>query len=255
MINFSLKSFLLLSILFSCTTSKKVAQSESTPTPSQKIYQTSGYEKYLLPDIPQWINFSTSAACFRQESIKFLHLKNLQDSFSLNYEQAIQVQYAFNLELSDQGEGSSSPLSLRKEETAFHKANELVEANVKSFIQPEFEKVNLVWIDAYRENAEELKKVLSSEEMDEAPPVLISFCFSHEEMKNFVEAHKLYEFTNRYLSTEILSAFSPSGELEPGLFFHINDFFGVTKKIQFFSMQGLIPVEIRGELEVMNTKN
>jgi hypothetical protein len=244
-------SLLSFNFFMACTTT----QAPKVQKTQENIYQSSGFERYILPDIPQWINFSTSAACFREVPIKFLHLKNVLDSYSLNYEQGIQIQYAFNLELW-QNEGKEvSPLSFRREETAFYKASELIQANIRSFVIPEFEKINLVWLDSYIEHPEELKKVLSSEEMDEAPPVLLSLCHGYNEMKAYMEEHKLYEFTNRFLSAEILSTFNPKGEREAGLFFYLQDFFGVTKKIQFFSLRGQVPVELRGELEVINLRN
>ncbi|MCR9204810.1 MAG: hypothetical protein NXH75_09545, partial [Halobacteriovoraceae bacterium] len=84
-------------LLTTCSTSIKKDQPFGLQRRKvEEYFVSSGVVRYFLPEIPYWANFSESAECRRNESIKYLDLKMVRGSLSLSYEEAIQLQLMLN---------------------------------------------------------------------------------------------------------------------------------------------------------------
>ena len=64
-----------------------------------EYYRSALISKFFLSDVPQWLNFSESGQCFRDQPIKFFHFQKLKGSFGLTYNEAIHFQDLYNEEL------------------------------------------------------------------------------------------------------------------------------------------------------------
>ncbi|MGB0455168.1 MAG: hypothetical protein ACPGJV_15780, partial [Bacteriovoracaceae bacterium] len=69
----------------------------SKPTKNiEKYYVPSGSAKYVLPEIPDWSNWSASGQCKRNFSTKYLDFASLKKSFAMSFSESIMLQASFN---------------------------------------------------------------------------------------------------------------------------------------------------------------
>ncbi len=225
----------------------------------------SGIIKYFLPDLPQWSNFSQTASCKRSSSKRYLDYKNLRESFSLNYEQAVQFQYMFNQEYQRLKQKYKTDfLLLPNEENLFFRISDMVQGNIKEFKKPEFNRVHLVWIDPFINNNEDvkkLKKLMENKIMDEGHPVFISLCLDEFEFNLYLEKNELGERNIRVIPYDMFSVFNEENLIEAGYGLNIVEMMApnqtevaqgkVAPEIHLFLPSGYNkPVEFKGKFVI-----
>lgn len=113
-----------------------------------EYFLTSGVVRYFLSDIPSWANFSIEGQCFRKGSVRHLNLSELRNSFSFNYQQAIQFQYMFNRDYHKlKKEHQAKQLFFKDEEKLFYDVSDKIRSGFQAFKKPTFNRIHLIWID------------------------------------------------------------------------------------------------------------
>ena len=100
------------------------------PRTVDQYYVSTGVEKYFLSDLPEWANYSVSAECYRTSGIRYFNIDALMKSYSLSYNDAIQIQATFNDEYLTLKKQAGVTLGLKEEELVFFKASERVNSNI-----------------------------------------------------------------------------------------------------------------------------
>ncbi len=222
------------------------------PRSIESYYQSAGTEKYFLSDVPDWINISETANCKRSKPIRFFNLKQLMNSFDIDFKKALQIQATYNqdyLILSQKLNGA--PIPLADEQSLFYKASDKVNSNILFFDAPKFKRVNLVWVDAILNNPEEekkLKKFLSSSTFDQAVPVLISMCMTRSELdEKFKEVHY------STIPAELLTLYSPDGKMNYQFKFYFDQLFSPDHVLNLYSKDKIAAEKIfSGKLKLFN---
>lgn len=182
-----------------------------------EIYQGAGVEHYFLSLVPEWANFTTLGGCHRSGSVYFLNFKNLHASYALDYEQALQLQYMYNLGVQRaQYELGKTVLNNEDESFIFYNSYEQMIGGGREFVVPNFPRVHVVWIDDAINNPavlERLKKLMNSSIMEAGHPVLMSMCLSHEKMEKFVSRHGFDAFGAKFISMEMFTPYNQNFEM------------------------------------------
>ncbi len=203
-------SIFLLLVLLSCATkSDKMFNRVNV----NQFYRQSGVVKYILPTLPVWANSSGAASCRRTYQVRYLDIKNIMDSYSIGYADALQTQYQFNKLYQDASQLKESNPNPKEEEGLFFKAIDQVKAGIKPFKRPSFKRVNAIWIDDFMANPKKLKALMSSDDMLEGRPLIISMCLTLSEVSKKMRAHKISTDGVRFLTYEIFSRFNEKGEI------------------------------------------
>ena len=238
------KLFVLLLILSSCSTGLK-------PRTVDQYYASTGVEKYFLSDIPEWANFSQSAGCFRTKGIRYFDLNALMKSYSMKYNDALQLQATFNEEFLMKKKEANSTLSLKEEEVLFFRASDKVNSKITFFEAPTFKQIHLIWLDeALKGKAQEdrLKKFLQSSVHDTGFPVLISACLTKAE----IEA-KFPDVAVKAISAEMFSIYDQKGDKLPNLHISLSAFFKPEQKLILYTQEAKKTVEdIKGTYKLAN---
>src|SRR3989339_463888 len=178
-----------------------------------------GIIKYFLPDIPQWANYSQTAVCRRNYSLRYFNYKSLRESFSLSYEQAVQFQYMFNKNYEQQKRDYGADyLLFSNEENLFFRVSDMVQGNIKEFHRPEFKRVHVVWIDPFitkSEDIKKLKKLMDNSTMDLGHPVFVSLCLGHFDFSKFFKDNDLEERNIRAIPYEMFSIYDEASVEAP----------------------------------------
>lgn len=203
-------SLLLLTILFSCST---VVERDFERVQTDEYYRDSGAAVYFLPLIPQWRDYSSASQCSRSAQIRYLNIKNLMTSFSVDHQNASQIQYAFNKIYREKAKGMDRSPTLKEVEQIFFSANDLVSATGGYLKRPKFKNVNIIWFDSYRENLSRLSRLMNSKSMLQGRPIFVSTCFLEDEMKSMMKkANVVYEGAF-FVDFSYLTYFDEAGEL------------------------------------------
>jgi hypothetical protein len=246
--------FLALLFLFSCAGTYQEGLERRNV---DEYYSGSGVVRYFLPELPTWANASVAGECKRNTSARYFDLPRLRKSFSLNYEQALQLQYMYNAEVNRiQSETGTDFIPLKNEEEIFLTVSDRIQAGVRSFISPKFNQVSLIWIDralGSEKNLAALKNLMQGTKVHEGYPVFISLCLSRIELSQFISQH----FGNTSaigLGHEILSPFSNNDQAQPGLEVHVTDLFRQDQNLVFFIPKNINrPLEIKGKFKQVLT--
>lgn len=238
-------------ILFSFLTAA-CATKGLEPRSVESYYQSAGTEKYFLSDIPDWINISETANCKRNKPIRFFNIKQLMNSFDIDFKKALQIQATYNqdyLILSQKLNGA--PIPLADEQNLFYKASDKVNSNILFFETPKFNRVNLVWVDAILNNPEEekkLKKFLKSSIFDQAIPILVSMCMTKGELEE-----KFNEVHYNMIPAELLTLYTPEGNLSNQFKFYFEQMFTKDHILNFYTKDKVSAEKIfNGKLKLFN---
>lgn len=212
-----------------------------------------GVIQYFLADLPNWANFSSAGSCHRNFPVRYLNIKNLRESFSLSYEEAVQFQLMFN-ELSEEmkRKASASYIPFKDEEKIFYTVLDRVKAGIRNFTRPKYKVVNLVWIDTALEGKKSLSRVkglLNSKRFASGHPVFVSLCLSRGELKKFVQKSGLSIAGAKYMSYELLNPYDQNNNLVAVPIIELNKLFKSNQKIQLFLPKDR-PFEFKGKVRV-----
>ena len=131
---------------------------------------SSEVQKYVQAPLPHWANFSETGKCFRNYSVKYLNLKNLNKSFSLDYSRSVHVQHMFNIKISS-FQKSLGKISedqaprLQDESFIFYNVYEQVRAGSFDFKLPQYPQASIVWIDPFINNLDKIITTIKSEKI------------------------------------------------------------------------------------------
>ncbi len=187
----------------------------------EEYFVSSGVERYFLPEVPSWANFSEAARCRRKTSIKFFNMDALRSSLRLDYEESIQLQLMFNDEIQKIKEKNQiSHIPFENEEETFYQVSDRIQAGIRVFRKPNFKRVNVVWVDSYLENIAELKKTLTNPDMYKGHPVFVSLCMTFHEMGQWMSDHDFDQRNIRKISYELLTPYNKDGQIDTA--YHLN---------------------------------
>ncbi|MFT6546407.1 MAG: hypothetical protein ACJAT2_003754, partial [Bacteriovoracaceae bacterium] len=247
--------FLLIGLLFLLGCSTTDADKQLKRRNLDEYFSGSGVVKYFLSDLPNWANFSQTASCQRTISPRYLNINTLISSYSYKYEEAVQLQYMYNVEMNKLKKRTESEyLPFSDEEKLFFTLSDKIQADIRTFRAPTFKRVNLIWIDPLLKNKngyERLMGLLNGEAMEKGHPVLISLCMNHFEFEDYLSKRGLLNRNIRYIPYEMFSAFSVKGEQEPIFQLHINEFFKNDQRLFLYIPKGSInPSEFVGKFKL-----
>lgn len=239
--------FSFLFFLTSCSTTSGLK-----PRTVEEYYVSTGIERYFLPDIPEWANFSQSGGCFRTKGLRYFDIDALMKSYSLNFFEALQVQASFNEEfLAAKKSQGKETLTLKEDENIFFKASEKVGSKINFTNLPDFKRVHLIWVDeviADSAREQKLKNFLNSSVHDEGVPVLVSACLTKSDLEK-----KFPETNIKSLSAELFSIYDAKGQKKPNLHINVDVFFKPEQKLFFYGQSIKGPVQdITGSYKIMN---
>ena len=218
----------------------------------KKYYRPSGMIKYFLPDAPNWKNTSYEANCTRSGVHKSLHIENVMGSFGLSYEQAIQMQYLYNVKHRSAVLKKNGSPSLKEEEALFFEALDKIKAGQKVFQKPVFKRVNLVWVDGLLEkNGKELKQLMNRNSFMQGRPLLISMCLNRAQLINKLKAAKVPYEGSRFITYEMFSFFKSSGEKGAREILDLTQFLSSKQRIYFY-YKNRKPKNILGSFRYIN---
>ncbi len=219
----------------------------------ENYYMGTGIVKYFLPIIPPWANFSEFYGCFRKEPMRFMDLDKVRDSFAFSYEEAIQLQYAYNLLRREMGFIEYwEKLPLKEQEKIFFKSVEQVSSNLKFFKIPEYKRIHLISIDdAFVKNDfSSLKNLMKKNIMDNGVPIFVSSCLGHDRFIKILKEQKLLSFSGLFIPTEMLGPYLSQGGPAPGLFFDMESFFGKDYTFHLFLPKGKKQHHLMGKFQI-----
>jgi hypothetical protein len=231
-----MKILILLINFFLLTSCASWVSPDYKPRKLEDYYVSTGVEKYLLPEIPNWANFDQRASCFRSQNIRYFDLNALMKSYSLEYNTSLQMQAEFNSELFNfaQDYGGKKP-NLKEEELIFYRVSDKISGRINFFEAPKYKRIHLIWIDEILESElgfKKLKKFLESSTSEKGAPVLVSFCLSKAEVEK-----RYPELASKMITAEMFSIFDSSGKRTPNFILEIDKFFDASQSIYFYSQK------------------
>lgn len=205
------------------------------PRTIDQYYVSTGVEKYFLSDLPEWANYSVSAGCYRTSEIRYFNIDALMKSYSLTYNDAIQIQATFNDEYLTLKKQTGVTVGLKEEELVFFKASERVNSKINFFDAPTFKQIHLIWLDEVlkgKKQEEKLKSFLASSTHDNGFPVLISACLTKSE----IEA-KFPNVAIKAISAEMFSVYDGNGLRNPSIHTDLGAFFKPEQKLILYTQE------------------
>lgn len=212
------------------------------------FYRQNGVVKYILSPLPSWANVHEDSMCRRSKSVKYLDLNALNKSFGLTYEQTIAFQYIFDEDYYTNIFKAQKDLTLQEEEQVFFSAQDKIKANLRLFNVPKSETVNIVLIDNYLLKPKEvIERLLNSDEVSQARPVLFSFCHTRTEILKMMSKMNVNIDGLPMLTYESLSYYANDFSLGNYEMININEIVGSSKKINVFTTNESISKSINGK--------
>lgn len=215
------------------------------------FYTSAGVMQYFLPEIPPWVRTSVRGQCFQETTVHHLRLDDVMASFSYDYDQAIHLQYNFNISFRQRlSETGTMSLAVRDFERLFFDVSDQIQSDITVFQVPRFHRVHVVWVDPFMNQSvqvSELTRLMRSEKMDLGHPVFISLCHQREKLEEFV-AQMRFEQNIRLLSYEALSPYNSKSEQEYYRFLEIDTLMGEREVHLFLPRNFDRPIEIRGDV-------
>ncbi|MFA6238344.1 MAG: hypothetical protein WC635_13505 [Bacteriovorax sp.] len=241
-------------LTIACFIAASCAVNKMQPRTMEDYYAQTGIEKYFLQEIPSWANFDQNAGCFRRTGIRYFNIDALMKSYALSYEQSIQVQASFNEEyLRFKKSDKLKTLTVKEEELLFYKVSEKVSSKLYFFDPPQFQKINLVWLDEVlgdEKKIKRLKNLLKSPAMDVAQPVLVSFCMTRDEVEKVFP-----DLNTKMITAELFSIYTSQGAMTPGFVLELEQFFKPNQQLMFYSQKKFAPdefIELKRTLKLIN---
>lgn len=231
-------------LLGSCSSSLK-------PRDVAQYYPSTGVEKYFLSDLPEWANYSVSAGCHRTSGIRYFDIDALMKSYSLKYNEAVQIQATFNEEFLVLKKQKGITIGPKEEEVVFFKASDRVNSKIYFFEAPTFKQIHLIWLDEAlkgKKQEDKLKSFLESSVHDSGFPVLISACLTKSEIEE-----KFPNVALKVISAEMFSVYDTNGARQPSIHIELDSFFKPDQKIIFYSQEPKKSLDnIKGKYKVSN---
>jgi len=220
---------------------------------TKEYYDGIGVVQYFLAELPAWANFSSAGGCHRSVPVRYLHLKNVRNSFSLSYEEAIQFQLMFN-ELSNDlmTKASADYIPFKDEEKIFYIVLDKIKAGIRNFVRPKYKVANLLWVDSGIDSKKQLRKTKSlakSQRFSGGHPIFVSLCLSQKELKSFVKKNGLNLDGAKFLTYEMLNPYNSENGLEPVPMIEVNKIFKKKQIINFFLPREK-PAEFKGKFNI-----
>lgn len=249
-----MKYILILAFILSACASND-ADKQSKRRNLDDYFSSSGVVRYFLSDLPNWANFSQTAACQRSISPRYFNMSTLLKSYGYEYEQAIQLQYMFNVEMNKLKQRTEAKfLPFSDEEKLFFTLTDKIQADIRTFRIPKFKRVNIIWIDPILKSKAKEKKLidlLKSAEMDSGHPVMVSMCLNHFEFEKYLSDKGLMNRNIRYMPHEMFSPYTDKGVKLPLFQLYLNKIFKKEQKIFLYLPNGVSrPSEIVGKIPV-----
>jgi hypothetical protein len=231
-------NFLLLLTLISCGSGELKNDFESSAG-----YRTSGVEQFMLPELPQWSNGSSSGDCFKVSSFHYLNFNKLKDVYQLNYSQMIELQAQYNERLENYFRSAAVRFLKPIEEASFFSNTlEQVRGGVKSLKLPDVKEVEILWLESYTPS--EIKQMANSARFDENPVILFSSCHSRQSLNQWIHEQKLEDVGFYLVSAEWLSPYSSSNELKAGLHLELAELLNKDIKVNLLKSENRALTEL-----------
>lgn len=174
----------------------------------------SGSTQFVLTILPPWANFTETGNCKRDQTVRFLNLGKVMKSFSIPYEKAIELQLLLNTEFELATGTGQMQLPPSEEEIIFKKAFGAVDSGQRIFNAPEFDTINVVWVDPMLVNpamTKRFKKYLNTVSMNKGHPVLLSLCKTRDYMEKWVQKNKMEDYPFVYIPSSMFSLWNSKG--------------------------------------------
>jgi hypothetical protein len=194
-------------------------------------------KSFFLPAIPAWINFSEAGGCFKQENVDYFKFDLLSKYYQLTYDEAVHVQALYFEEVSKRLPVDlkmrvipTGFLSPQEKMMTFFDIVDKVKAGIKSTQNPEFPKINILWIDGLKSSSEVIKwltKYSASNLSLDGYPIIFSFCLSRMKGYEFLTKEKLESEFPVFLGPEYLSIYAADGNQLPLMHLNFARFFDV----------------------------
>jgi hypothetical protein len=219
-----------------------VQRSQSTiQRPIDELYQGAGVEKFFLPNLPAWANFSESAGCHRPQLIRYLDLAKIAQSYTMNYDDVIKMQITFNRRYQSYVANARSAAIMPKDETfLFYNVLDQIQAGVADIEISSEQTIHLIWIDSFIQNKNKIKlfkKFYAKDSTHSAMPYWVSVCYSEKDIQAWARKNRLDLPNRRVISAEAFVAFDKI--LKPAALFGLDfsSLFKQTKNLILFTDQ------------------
>ncbi|MCO4754235.1 MAG: hypothetical protein KC478_07120 [Bacteriovoracaceae bacterium] len=179
----------------------------------EQVYQGAGVERYFLPDLPTWANFSPSSECKRESPIKYVNFKTMKASYSMDYQDLVHLQHMLNKRFESFRSESDQPLYLKDEAFIFYNVYEQVAGGSKDFVIPKFDRISLVWLDPYLEDLEQVDKILKGKELAKGHPIVVSGCLNTLALEKLSDGRDWDRFGVKHIGAEMFTPFKSDLEL------------------------------------------
>lgn len=215
------------------------------------FYRQSNIIKYFLPTLPSWANFSKDLNCRRDKQVRYLDIKSVTDSFDLNFEQALALQYTFNNDLNVANLTTQKNLTLKEEEQLFFGAQDKIKADLRTFKTPEASEVNFLIVDNIINKKKNLRKsiekFLTHDAMASGKPAFISFCFTHSEVHKILKELRMELDSIPVITYESFSYFNSDYFLTMTESVDLKAVVGSEKKVNVFMFEDIDIETIKGK--------
>jgi hypothetical protein len=219
----------------------------------EEYFVGTGVVRYFLPDIPAWANFSSAGLCQRQTTFRFFDLPLLRGSFSLEYEQAVQLQLGFNQSMRETlKKNHVDHIPFKDEEELFFAETEKIHAGIRTFRKPKYKRVHLIWIDHLLDGRgkQRLKRLMNSSEMDLGHPVFVSICLSRHEMYSLLKEIQLLNRNIRLISFDLFSPYDSENKKRPYFSLNFEMLFDKKQKFYFYTTKNILPPHFEGSFQL-----
>lgn len=179
----------------------------------EQLYQGAGTERYFLPDLPVWANFSSSSSCKRDEITRYLNFSSIRDSYALSYAQILHFQQMLNRRFLSFTQSSDRPLYLKDEAFIFYNVYEQVAGGGRDLLIPQFQTVSLIWLDPLLADLDRVSQVLESPDVLKGHPVLVSSCLNSFILERLTEKFGWDKYGVKLIGQEMFSPYLPDFSL------------------------------------------
>jgi hypothetical protein len=246
-----IRFLVILSVCFSCTQPLRDGLERRN---LNEYYSSSRVVRYFLTELPTWANFSTTGKCRRHTSIRYLDAQLVRGSFSLSYEEVVQLQALFNVEMRRlMKEKKVNHIPFREEERVFFKQTDKIQAKIRIFRAPDYKRVHLVWIDhalADKVVLGKLKALMKRDSFLKGHPVFVSQCLSREELDQFIVGIGKGRENIRKISSDFFIPFDREGKPSYKFFLSLKDFFKPEQKLILYTPGGIQPQEFGDKMNI-----
>ena len=218
-----------------------------------EYYRGIGVVQYFLADLPSWANFSSEGNCHRESPVRYIHLKNVRESFSLSYEEGIQFQLMFNELLTKRmKESQAEVIPFKDEEKLFFTVLDKIKAGIRNFNKPRYKVSNILWIDSMligKKEERKIKRLIASERFSNGHPIFLSLCMNRVEMRKSLNKLGVNIPAMKLISYEMFNPYDKNGDLVAIPILNFNELFSKKDKLNIFTHKDL-PSEFRGKYRV-----